>query len=152
TDRADVYCGVVDIQPNQLFSIYGSDTAIAPSTLYVNAYRASSWATPAQSLGVCGSNGTVWCDIGPDQQATQALLIVAPFGSSQDPINFDMQGVCVVGCSIRPQAPVFTSIRPASQAAGPDNTVVVSGTGLNFRTPFNLMAEDGSAYSPAVPV
>jgi hypothetical protein len=152
TDSADVYCGVVDVQPNQYFSIYGSDTAIAPSTLWVNAYTASSWANPHQNLGVCSSSSTVWCDIGPDQQATQALLIVAPYYYSQDPISFGMQGVCAAGCSVQRQTPVFTSIRPAAQAAGPDNIIVLSGTGLNFGTPFNLVAHDGSVYSPSVPV
>lgn len=151
---ADVYCGVVDIQPSQFYSIYGSDNAIWPTTLYVNAFPAGAWTNPAQNLGACGSNNMVWCDleIPPNQPATQALLIVAPFGFSPGPISFDMQGVCVAGCSSGRAAPVYTAISAAKQAAGPGNTVVLSGTGLTFATPFNLMAADGSVYSPAVPV
>ena len=151
TDSADVYCGVVNIQPNQSLSFYGSDTAIAPSALWVNAYTASSWAYPAQNLGICGI-GVDWCDIGPLQQAAQALLIVVPYDQSQDPISFAMQAVCRSGCSVPPASPVYTSISPPAQAAGPDNTVVLTGTGLNFSTPFYLMAQDGSDYSPAVPL
>jgi hypothetical protein len=152
TDSADVYCGVVDAQPTQELSFYGSDTAIFPSTLWVNAYTASSWANPYQNLGACSGGGGMWCGIGPVQQATQALLIVTPYYQSQDPISFDMQAVCSFGCSVQRQAPVYKSISPAAQAAGPGNTVVLTGAGLNFATPFNLMAQSGSVYSPAVPV
>lgn len=149
--KADLYCGVVNAQPNQDLAIDGSDTAIAPSTLWVNAYTESSWQNPLQNLGICAV-GIDWCDIGPVQQATQALLIVTPFNQSQDPISFDLQGVCRFGCSTPPQPPVFTSISPEAQAAGPDNTVVLSGTGLNFKSEFDLVAEGGQEFSPAVPV
>ena len=150
TDSADVYCGVVDLQPNQDLTFYGSDTAASPNTLWVNAYTASSWQNPDQNLGICGV-GLVWCQLGPVQQATEALLIVTPF-DSQDPISFDMQAVCTYGCSPPRPTPVYKSISPAAQRSGPNNTVVLSGTGLNFATPFYLMAQDGSDYSPAVPV
>jgi hypothetical protein len=150
TDASDVYCAVLNVQPNQAFYLYGSDTAISPSGLWVNAYTAGSWAN--QNLGVCGSGAGPWCELGPDQQATQALLIVAPYGSSQDPIGFDLQGVCVTECSAARPTPVYKSINVTAQAAGPDNTVVLTGTGLNFGTPFDLFAQDGSEYSPAVPV
>jgi len=150
TDASDVYCAVVNIAPSGIFYFYGSDTAISPSTLWVNAYTAASWAN--QNLGVCSSGAGPWCELGPDQAATQALLIVAPYGSSQDPIGFDLQGVCLTECSAQRQAAVYKSINVARQAAGLDNTVVLTGSGLNFGTPFNLMAQDGSVYSPAVPV
>lgn len=151
TDASDVYCGVVNEQPNQDFSIYGSDNAISPGSLWVNAYDAGSWAH--QNLGVCASGGgNPWCDIGPAQQPTQALLIVAPYNSSQDPISFDMQGVCTLGCTTQRPAPAYTSIGPAAQAAGPGNIVTLTGTGLNFGTTFDLIAQNGAEYSPAVPV
>jgi hypothetical protein len=154
TDSADVYCGVIDMAPNQFWSIYGSSTAIYPSSVYMNAYPAGSWATPFQTGGICGIGGAVLCqlELAPGAQPTQALLIVAPFGASQDPISFDMQGVCTLGCTVQRPASVYTSITPAAQRAGPDNTVVLSGTGLNFASPFNLMAQNGSAYTPSVPV
>jgi hypothetical protein len=151
TDSADVYCAVVDAQPSQELSFYGNDNAVFPATLWVNAYTPSSWQSPEQNQGICGV-GINWCDIGPVQQATQALLIVAPYYQSQDPISFDMQAVCRFGCSVPPPTPVYTSIRPAAQAAGPADTVVLTGTGLNFATPFDLFAQDGSEYSPAAPV
>lgn len=153
TDSADLYCGVVDIRPNRIFSISGSDTAIPPSALWVSAYTSSSWANPYQNLGIC-SNGAigVGCFIGPVEPAGQALLIVTPYYYSQDPISFDMQGVCTYGCSVQRRVPAYKSIKPAAQPAGPDNTVVLTGTGLNFVTPFYLMARNGSAYQPAVPV
>jgi hypothetical protein len=152
TDSADVYCGVIDMQPNQFFSIYGSTTAIYPSSVYLSAYPAGSWATPVGNM--CGVGGAVWCqlELAPDQQPTQALLIAAPFDASEDPISFDMQGVCTLGCSAPPPASVYTSISPAAQPAGPDNTVVMSGSGLNFATQFNLVAKNGSVYSTSVPV
>ena len=149
TDASDLYCAVVNVQPNGLFSIYGSDSAIFPSSLWVNAYTAASWAH--QNLGVCGSGASIWCEIFA-QQATQALLIVTPYNSSQDPISFHMQGVCVIACSVQRQPSVYTSISPAAQAVGPHNTVVLSGTGLDFSTPFDMFAQDGSEFSPAVPV
>jgi hypothetical protein len=150
TDTSDVYCGVLDVQPNQVFSIYGSDTAVSPNSLWVNAYTAGSWTN--QNLGACSVGAGPWCEIGPDQQATQELLIVAPYNESQDPISFDLQGVCAAGCSVQRPASVYTTISPAAQAAGTDNTVVLTGTGLNFDTPFDLFAQDGLEYSPAVPV
>ncbi|MDA8320954.1 MAG: hypothetical protein M0030_14295, partial [Actinomycetota bacterium] len=66
TDGADLYCAVVNAQPNQELSFYGSDNAAVPfpSPLEVNAYPASSWANPSQNLGIC-SVGTSWCDILP---------------------------------------------------------------------------------------
>lgn len=152
TDNADVYCGVVDMQPNQLWSIYGSTTAIYPSSVYVNVYPAGSWGVPSQNLGICGL-GVDLCDLelAPNQPPAQALLIVAP-NDSPDPISFDLQGVCRTGCPVPPPASGYTSISPAAQAAGPDNTVVLSGSGLNFSVPFDLFAQDGSEYSPSVPV
>lgn len=151
TDSADVYCGVVDMSPNQELSIYGSDTAVFPSSLFVSAYTASSWENPFENLGIC-SVGIDWCDIGPTQPAGQALLILAPFYQTQDPISFDMQAVCRFGCSVPRPVPKFTSIGPAAQAAGPGNTVVLTGTGLSFAVPFDLVAQNGREYSPAVPV
>lgn len=101
TDTSDVYRAVLDVQPNQIFSIYGSDTAVPPNSLWVNAYTAGSWAI--ENLGGRSSSGSgPRCEIGPARQATQALLIVAPYYESQDPISFGMQGVCVTGCSARP--------------------------------------------------
>lgn len=152
TDSADVYCGVVNVQPGQDLAFLGSDTSIFPNSLWANAYTASSWANPFVNLGICGQGAGEYCAIGPVQQATQALLVMTPYNQSQDPISFDMQAVCTFGCSIPPPAPVFTSISPATQAAGPNNTVVLTGTGLNFGTEFYLMGQDGSAYSPSVPV
>jgi hypothetical protein len=149
TDSADAYCGVIDMQPNQFFSIYGSSTAILPSSVYLSAYPAGSWATPTGNI--CGVSGSFSCKLAPDQP-TQALLIAAPFGASQDPISFDMQGVCTLGCSVQPPVPVATSISPAAQPAGQGNIVVVSGTGLNFSTQFSLVAKNGSEYSTSVPV
>ncbi len=158
TDGADLYCAVVNAQPNQELSFYGSDNAAVPfpSPLEVNAYPASSWANPSQNLGIC-SVGTSWCDILPVQQAEQALLIVTPYGVTpygrpQVPISLDMQAVCDFGCTTTPAPPVYKSITPASQPAGPGDTVVLTGTGLNFKTPFDLVTANGSQYSPAVPV
>jgi hypothetical protein len=128
----------------------GSDNAIFPSSVWVNAYPTSSWDVTFNNYGLCGGGG-VSCGIYV-QQATQVLLIVVPYYQSQDPISFDMQAVCRFGCAVPGQPPVFTSIRPAAQPAGPDNTVVVSGTGLNFSTPFDLISQDGSQYSQVVPV
>lgn len=154
TDASDLYCGVVNMQPNQSLSFYGSNNAIFPSSLWVNAYTPASWAN--QNLGVCGvGGGNPWCELGlaPNQQATQALLVVTPFEASQDPISFNLQGVCTFGCAAPRPTPVFTSIKPAAQPSGPDNTVVLSGTGLNFATPFDLFTQDGgSQSSPSVPV
>ena len=151
TDSADLYCGVVDVQPEQIFDFYGSDTAIAPSVISVSLYTASSWAN--QGDGGCPVDaGPIFCSIGPVQQATRALLIVTPFDESQDPISFDLQGVCKLECSTQRPSPVYKSISPASQAAGQGNMVVLTGAGLDFSVPFNLIAKNGSVYSPSVPV
>lgn len=152
TDSSDVYCAVVDEEPNQQLSIYGSDNAIAPSTLWVNAYTEASWQSPEGSPGGCAF-GLDWCDFLPVQQASQALLIVTPYDHSQNPISFDLQAVCRLGCAVQRPVPVYKSISPAAQAAGPDNTVVLTGTGLSFGTEFYLMAQSGAeAYSQPAPV
>jgi len=149
TDRADLYCAVVNVQPNQDLTFYGSDTTSFPNRLWIDAYAASSWLSP--NPGIC-SVGFAWCDILPVQQPTQALLIVAPFNHSQDPISFDMQAVCRFDCSVQPPTPVYQSISPKAQAAGPANNVVLTGTVLSFTSPFNLIAQDGSTYAPGVPL
>jgi len=153
TDSSDVYCGVVNVQPDQQLSFDGSDNAIFPSSLLVDAWPASTWGASSAFGGVCGVSGNTWCDIGPVQQSAQDLLIVTPFGSSPDPITFDMQAVCTLECSAARPTPVYKSISPAAQSAGPANTVVLTGTGLNFATPFILMTDSGGgAYMPAVPL
>jgi hypothetical protein len=151
TDSSDLFCGVVNIKPNQDYEITGSDTAISPSVLAVHAFPPSAWATP-ENPPLCVAVGTDFCKIESIEPATQALLIVNPSFASVDPMSFDLQGVCGPGCSTSPSPPVLKTISPASQPAGQDNTVVLTGTGLNLRTQLHLVTTDGADFSSAVPV
>lgn len=152
TDSSDLYCGVVNIQSDRSYSITGSDTAIAASTsnLLVNVFPASFWASQSQ-FGLCGDSGNDWCQIGGIQPPKQALLIVTQFADGQYPVTFDMQGVCGgLGCT-NPLPPVaIKSISPASQPAGPSSTVVLTGTGLAFGMPVDLIDETGPGFEPTV--
>ncbi len=142
---------MVNLSPNRLFTIFGSDTATGFNSLFVNAYTADSFTTP-DSNGICGTGGDSLCDFGPFQPDSQAVLIATPFYQSQDPISFDLQGVCTNGCTAQRQSPVFKSVSPASQVQGPSNTLVLTGTGLDFSTPFALSAQNGQVFEPAVPL
>jgi hypothetical protein len=154
TDSSDLFCGVVNLQPGPELNIFGGDNAVAPSTVFVNSYTPMAFTNPEQNLGTCGQVDDRWCSFGPVQSAGQALLIVTPFGAAQDPINFDLQGVCLgLGCTNPPPSTVLKSISPASQPAGPNNTVVLTGTGLSFATPFELRPEtDAGSFLTVVPV
>lgn len=147
TESAAGYCAVVDIQPSQNFSVYGTNTVQGPDWASVDVLTADNWGTEGKYHGLCVSAGSDPFDFNCGTTSAQvpgtALLVVSPNGSPT-PIDFTIQGVCWSTCTQSPPTQTITSITPSSGVAGPDNTAVVTGTGLNLGSEVSLPGKSGT--------
>jgi hypothetical protein len=147
TENAAGYCAVVNgLEPLQSFGIFGTDTGIYPEAADVNIYTPADWTTTYIS-GLCGGSNFgefgFGCSTNQETQPIgQGVLLVTP-GNSPNPTGYTMQGVCQSTCTTHPQTPTITAVTPSKQQAGPNHTIVVTGTQLNLGTSFEL-ASDGS--------
>lgn len=155
TEAADGYCAVVDVQPNQSLGIYGTSNAGYPGVPYVNVYQAAKWTTLYNYFGQCGGNniGTFafTCGTSATDTAGQDVLLVTP-NSTTPPVSYTMQGVnCHFSCSIAPANVQLTGVSPASQPAGPDREITVTGAALNLGTQVGI-AQNGTTDITGTPV
>jgi hypothetical protein len=151
TEKAAGYCAVVnDIQPLQTFDIFGTDTAGYPNAANVDIYTPSDWTTTYID-GMCGGSnyGEFGSSCSTNQETQpigQGVLLLTP-GNSPNPTGYTMQGVCQHPCTSQRQTATITAVTPSKQPAGPNHTIVVTGTNLNLGTSFEL-ASDGSPATP----
>jgi hypothetical protein len=157
TEKAAGYCAVVnDIQPLQTFGIFGTDTAGYPNAANVNIYTPADWTTTYIN-GVCGTSNYgefgASCVTNQETQPIGQGVLLVTAGTSPNPTGYTMQGVCRFPCTTPRQTATITAVTPSRQPAGPNHTIVVTGTHLNLGTSFEL-ASDGvtaSSYQIAFP-
>jgi hypothetical protein len=155
TEAAAGYCAVVDVRSAQELGIYGTSNAGYPGVPYVNMYSAAKWTTLYNYFGQCGENniGTFayTCGAGTTDTAEQYVLLVTA-GTTTPPLRYTMQGVnCHFSCSNPPTNVGLTAVSPASQPAGPDRVLTVTGTALNLGTQVAI-AQNGTAELTGTPV
>jgi len=155
TEAAAGYCAVVDVKPSQAFGIYGTSTAGYPGVPYANVYAASKWTTLYNYFGQCnGTNvGTFayTCSTSSTDTAGQDVLLVTP-DSTTPPVRYTMEGVnCHFSCSIPPANVELTSVSPASQPAGPNREITVTGAALNLGTQVAI-AQNGTTDLTGTPM
>jgi hypothetical protein len=150
-EQTTAYCAVVNVQPNQVFDIAGWDSAVYPQAPEWGIYRSSDFTSLGESVPICWAESapqiSQLCNVSPTATAGQALLVVDLSGDgAQSPVRYALQGLCwITSCAKQGNLQAnFATISPASQPAGPDNTVVITGSNLSFATNVQLYSGDSS--------
>lgn len=139
TESATAYCAAMPVQLDEMFDVYGMDSAPTQGDLSVQAYALSSWGS-ATANEICGGFGQCMAN----GVSGEAVLILSLY-DLDSPISFTMQGVCSFECTGRPGPATLEAVSPASQPASAYNEVTVTGSDLNLGTQVML-------YSNGTPV
>ncbi len=154
TENAAGYCAVINnLEPNQTFGIFGTDTAGYPEAASVNIYTPGDWTVQFVD-GVCGTSQFgqfgASCATNEETQPIGPGILLLTSGNSPNPTGYTMQGVCDFPCAKRPPPATITSVTPAAQAAGPNRLIVVTGTHLTLATEFVLASNGTPANSSQI--
>lgn len=157
TEQATAYCAVINVKPDDLFTLAGWNSAPPAAGLELAIYQPAAFTPAGQSLGqLCGTLGgpqmNTLCSVNPTATASQALLVLDLSGDyARSPVRYALQGLCWGSACAKDgnlQAN-FTAISPASQRAGTNDTFVLTGSNLTYATHVHLMSENNAVTTTA---
>lgn len=157
TESSTAYCAVLQMKPSQRFQVFGAhhSTTGTPwvSLLSTTRFAGSSIDNEYQCFGDNVGEFSFSCLTTGSAPAGQYVMVLSA-GDASTPDAYQMQGVCLQGCTTARKQADIASLSPATGPAEASDLVVLHGTNLTLGTKVTLAANGSpaSSYTMSQPV